>query len=184
MTLSADREELVLSNVGWAHKIAYSYRLIPREERRQEAVLALIIAAEHYDPQSPHARGFRPYAIRAIRTRLAALHNKIKRLGRTVDWTAIESGDEDAYDAELAAALLREETDYERVETRVDKKARRADFHAILALLDPVEKKFVLIKLRGGLQRDFAEEMGWSRATASRFVRDLRTKLVKLGVKP
>lgn len=162
------QEALVHKNIGWARKVSARYTTIDRDDRNQEAMLSLCLAATKYDPGV--GANFRGFAIHIIRNRMNAYYNKGNRQGFPVDWQEVEGGSEET--AGYVMYLAKLDSDF-------DRRNNKAETMDVIrqVFTEPEEKRILVMLLRGWNQQDIADKWGTSQSSISRKVRRMRRKL-------
>ncbi len=140
-------------------------------DARNEAYLALVIAARRFD--SERGAKFSTYAYRAITNRLLNLRRT--PIPAQVDWNALqaEMPTESSYSASEFYKLLRSISDNGFALTVED----RDIFGRVLRLLNQQESGLILLLLFGYTQSEIARMWQVSQATISRRVADVGKKV-------
>lgn len=155
--------ELVNQYAPLAQAIANKYKTLPYDDRQQEAMLGLIIAALHYDKAKGH---FGPYAKRVIQNRLNMMFNCEIKQPIPVDFAAIEDANDDAQKIPQDVLEIQEER-YALIELI-------SAFLQLMTCLKETEKKLLRLRLLGQTQDECAQELNVSQAKVSRMMQRIR----------
>lgn len=146
-----DQEERVTAYMPLAKSIARLFYALPYEDRTQEAVLGLVIAAQKYDPE----RGaFGAFARVVITNRLRMMLRKWDRVDEPIDEEDVPDG-RDVYESVISREYLR---------TR-------------LLLLSREELRLLRLKRKGVSQVEMARALNVSQPTISRSLAHIRRVL-------
>ena len=161
-------EQRITSYVPLAKSLAKRYPSLPYDDRLQEALLGLTIAANTFDPEKGK---FGPYASTVIRNRLNSMLGiqlNEQRTNPTVPFSSLDRPDSEGSESQFSDSLADNGPDpFACLDAALT-------INSMIAELSPLHRSILKLHLAGKQQKEIAKILRPSQPTISRHFNQLK----------